>query len=268
MPIPLRHLSIALALTTTACTGGFSLGSRAGGGASSGPTASGPSGAGAGAGGGGGGGGGRASSGDSSYTGTDTKPGVAATKFSDFAWEVKDATGNYYTGWIIDKLTTFNVPAACMEKMIDRKNSAVHSATFYTRDVAQLAEKLTGDSWSSIESQNNNDRENNKKLIEPMIDRFSQSFHLSVTVDGDDCDTRHGALWMKYWTSIAENIRENPPASGKVFVQLAVRGDARDVKVQVDESTSTYTIVAPRDIEPTGWSDKLEKPFRKHARQK
>jgi hypothetical protein len=137
-----------------------------------------------------------------------------------------------------------------------------------SRDVAQLAEKLTGDSWSSIESQNNNDRENNKKLIEPMIDRFSQSFHLSVTVDGDDCDTRHGALWMKYWTSIAENIRENPPASGKVFVQLAVRGDARDVKVQVDESTSTYTIVAPRDIEPTGWSDKLEKPFRKHARQK
>ena len=259
MPISLRHLSTALAfaLTTTACTAGLSLGGRASGGASSGSTAaSGPSSS-------GGGGGG-----DSSLAGGDSKASTPTTKFSDFGWEVKDATGDYYTGWIIDKLTTFNVGPACMEKMIDKNNSAVHSATFYTRDVAELAQKLTGDDWSTIESQNNNDRENNKKLVEPMIDKFSQSFHLSITVDGDDCDARHGALWMKYWTQISDVLTKNPPASGKVFVQLAVRGDAKDIKVDVDDDTSTYTIVAPRDIEKSGWSDKIEKPFRKRARQK
>jgi hypothetical protein len=262
MPIPLRQISIALALTTTACTAGLSLGGRASGGASSGSTASsGPSSN-------GGGGGGGASNGDSSLAGGDSKASTPTTKFSDFGWEVKDATGEYTSGWIIDKLTTFNVGPACMEKMVDKNNSAVHSATFYTRDIAELAQKLTGDDWDRIESQNNNDRENNKKLVEPMIDKFSQSFHLSITVDGDDCDTRHGALWLKYWTQISDVLTENPPASGKVFVQLAVRGDAKDVKVEVNDDTSTYSITAPRDIEPTGWSDKLEKPFRKRARQK
>lgn len=247
MPILLRHASL-LALALTGCTGGFSLGGRAG---SSTSASAGPS-----------------SGGSSSSSGGAVQAGVPVTKFSDFAYEVKDATGDYTSGWIIDKLTTFNVAPACMEKMIDKNNSAVHSATFYTRDIEYLAEALTGDSWSDIETQNNNDRENNKKLVEPMIDQFAQSFHLSVTIDGDDCDASHGALWMKYWTTIATNLKDNPPASGKAFVQLAVRGDARDIKVEVDDATSTYVITAPRDIEKSGWDEKLEKPFRKRARQK
>jgi hypothetical protein len=144
----------------------------------------------------------------------------------------------------------------------------VHSATFYTRDVAELAKTLTGDDWDEIESQNNSDRENNKKLVEPMIDRFKAAFSLSIDVDGDDCDARMSALWLKYWTEVAEILKKNPPASGKAFVKLAIRSDARDVKVDVDDDTSTYSITAPRDIEKVGWSDKLEKPFRKRARQK
>lgn len=267
MPIFFRLAALSLALTTTACAGmaSFTAGGRS---SASGGGGSAPAGGGgdsyASTGGGGGGGGGGGSSGPSAGA---VKPGVPVTKFSDFAFEVKDSTGDYSRAWVIDKLTSFHVSDACMEKMIDKNNSALHSASFYTRDIVELAKTLTGDDWDYIEDQNS-DKENNKKLIEPMIDAFKQNFGLSITVDGDDCDVRHGALWLKYWTSVGQAVRENPPASGKVFIQLAVRGDAKDVKVEVDDATSTYVITAPRDIEKVGWSDKIEKPFRKRARQK
>jgi hypothetical protein len=39
------------------------------------------------------------------------------------------------------------------------------------------------------------------------------------------------------------------------------------VSVQVDETGSKFVFTAPRDFEAREWSEKLEKPFRKHAKK-
>jgi len=255
MPILSRSVAfLALALSTTACSGMLKIGGGTSSGSSTGagsaPVSS---------------GGGR-SAGD---IGAVPAAATPATKFSDFAFAVKEATGEYYTGWIIDKLTTFNVAPACMEKMVDgEKFSAVHSASYYTRDVARLAQKLTGDDWSGIESQNNSDRENNKKLVEPMIDQFANHFHMTITVEGDDCDARHSSLWMKYWTSTSTALLNYPPETDKVFINLVVKPDAKDMSVSFDDATATYTIVGPRDIEKGAWGDKIDKAMKRRARGK
>ncbi|MBA3501412.1 MAG: hypothetical protein H0T65_13695 [Deltaproteobacteria bacterium] len=194
---------------------------------------------------------------------------VHADPAEDFAFEVKESTGDYNRAWVISKLTTFKVGKKCWEQMADRdKFSAVHSAGFYTRDITEYAKALTGDDWSSIETQNNSDRENNKKLIEPMMDEFKKRFSLTISVEGDDCNPKHGALWLKYWTSLGTIIHDYPPAAEKVSVTLNVTAKAKDVTVTVDKKGGTFVITAPRDVEVTAWDDKIGKPFRKVARKK
>ena len=187
----------------------------------------------------------------------------------DFAFEVKESTGDYHRAWVISKLTTFKVGKKCWEQMADKdKFSAVHSANFYTRDIAEYAKGITGDDWSTIETQNNNDRETNKKLVEPMMDAFKNRFSVTVSVEGDDCKPEHGALWLKYWTTLGTTIRDYPPAADKVKVTLDVTAKAKDVSVTVDKKGGTFVITAPRDIEVAAWDDKISKPFRKVARKK
>jgi hypothetical protein len=194
---------------------------------------------------------------------------VHADPAEDFAFEVKESTGDYHRAWVISKLTTFKVGKKCWEQMADKdKFSAVHSASFYTADIAEYAKALTGDDWSRIETQNNNDRETNKKLVEPMMDAFKSRFSLTISVEGDDCKPEHGALWLKYWTTIGSILTDYPPAADKVKITLDVKAKAKDVKVTVDKKGGTFVITAPRDIEVAAWDDKIGKPFRKVARKK
>ena len=247
MPILSRSTAfLAIVLSTSACSGMLKIGGSSSSGSSTTPSAGVPA------------------SGD-----IDATPAAAtkATKFSDFAFEVKEATGEFYTGWIIDKLTTFNVSPSCMEKMLDHDGGALHTATFYTRDVAQLAEKLTGDDWSAIESQNGG-REKNKKLVEPMIDSFKDRFHMTVTVEGDDCDGAFSSLWTNYWGTASRTLLDNPPETDKVFINLIAKPGVKDMSVTFDDATSTYTIIGPRDVEKGGWSDKIEKAMKRRARGK
>lgn len=262
MAIHTAHLTtLSLVLATSACVGGAGL-SLGGSGAGTGPAPIGPPGP--------AGnasvatGGGPVSAGDGAI-----HAGTAVPQLSDFAFEVKESTGEYYSAWIVDKLITFEVAPACYEKMVDRnKYNAVHSASFYTRAVAKYATLLTGDDWDALESSTANDTATKLRMIEPMIDRFRSVFHLTISVEGDDCNATGGALWLKYWGAVRDILNDYPPASGTLFIKLAVRGDAKDISVDVDEATSTYTITAPLHVEKSGWEDRLLKPFRKRARAK
>lgn len=184
----------------------------------------------------------------------------------DFAYAVKEATGEYYTAWVITKLTTFKVGAKCLQKLADKDGGPLHTATFYTRDIAEYAKALTGDDWSRIESQNNSDRENNKKLVEPMMDAFKAKFNFTISIEGDDCDSKFSALWTKYWGTISTSLRNYPPKAAKVSIVLEVKAKAKDVSVVATKDGSKFTITAPRDIEPGAWSDKIDLAFKKIAK--
>ena len=203
-----------------------------------------------------GGGGGEASAGPS-------EPGEP--RWDDFAFAVRERSGSYNAPWVFTKFTTFKVGKACYAKLAD-KGGAIDNSPYYVRSVLELAKKWTNDDWDAIENHRSN-RAKDRALIEPMMDAFGQRFHMTIAVEGDDCENERDAWWIRYWFQIGEAFADYPPASGKLEVVLNVTAAARDVTVSVDETGSKFVFTAPRDIEAREWSEKLEKPFRKHAKK-
>jgi hypothetical protein len=185
----------------------------------------------------------------------------------DFAFALKEHTGDYHRAWIITKLTTIKVGPQCWEKIVDAgKYSAVNKAAFYTRDVAEYAKTVTGDDWSRIETQNNSDRETNKATLEPMLDAFKAKFSLTISVEGKDCSADSDALWLRYWVTLGTALKDYPP-KGKVSIKLDVTTKAKDVTATVDKTGSKFVITAPRDVEAAAWDTKIEAPFKKLAKK-
>jgi hypothetical protein len=226
------------------------MGCVAGAGFSAGANSSASAGAGASSSSGGGGGGG-------GFVAQESGP-----ELDDFSFAVKEYTGYYAKAFVTNKLTTFKVPPSCWKKMQDKDAGALHTASFYTGDILEYAKKMTGDDWSDIESQN---KDKNVKLIAPMMDDFRNRFMVTVYVEGDDCEVNKDALWLRYWYHVGETVNGYPPKSGRVFITINVLPNVRDVTVDYDDSTSAYTITAPRDIEAKDWHETIEKPFRRRS---
>lgn len=192
-----------------------------------------------------------------------TEPGEP--RWDELAFAVRERSGSYYAPWVFTKFTTFKVGRACYAKLAE-KGGALDNSPYYVRGVLELAKKWTGDDWDAIENQRQN-RARDRALVEPMMDAFAQRFHMTIAVEGDDCENERDAWWIRYWFQIGEAIADYPPASGKLEVVLNVTAAARDVSVDVDETGSRFVFTAPRDYEAREWSEKLEKPFRRHAKR-
>ena len=192
--------------------------------------------------------------------------GPGEPKWDDFAFAVRERSGSYNAPWVITKFTTFKVGRACYAKLGDKDSGSLNNTSYYVRNVLELAKKWTGDDWDTIENQRS-DRAQDRKLIEPMMDEFGKRFHMTIAVEGEDCETERDALWIRYWYHIGEAFADYPPSAGKLDITLQVTPNARDITVDVDETGSRFVFTAPRDIEPKDWSEKLAKPFRKQAKK-
>jgi hypothetical protein len=159
-------------------------------------------------------GGGGTHSGGDRVVATDSAP-----ELDDFSFALKEYTGRYASAFVTNKLTTFKVAPACMKKMIDKDGGALHTASFYTRDILEYGKAVTGDDWSAIEDQN---RDKNVKLIAPMMEDFHNRFNVTVYVEGDDCDTDSNSLWLRYWYAVGTAVKDYPPKSGRAFITLNV----------------------------------------------
>ena len=173
----------------------------------------------------------------------------------------------YWSAWVLSKFTTFKVGKKCLARMPDRDKSALHTASFYTRDIGEYAKLVGAEDWDRIEQQSANEPEFNRELVAKDMDEFAKRFHITVSVEGDDCDVSHGALWLKLWSQIATSLKSYPPKAKKVSITLDVKAKAKDVTITASKDGSTFTIVGPRDIEPTGWSDKFDAAFKRVARK-
>jgi hypothetical protein len=170
-------------------------------------------------------------------------------------------SGEPYTKAIVDKLVTFKVGPKCAARLGDNDGGAAHIAGFVTRDIAALAKVMTGDDWSSIES-NNGDKEKNAPIVAEKIDAFRSSFSLLIEIEGDDCDNSFGALWTKYPTSIITAVNAYQNKLPKLNIAIHAKKSARTVTYTVSPDGSTVDYIVPRDIEAPDWSLILEKPFR------
>ena len=185
----------------------------------------------------------------------------------DYAFQVKEATGDYYSAWILTKLTTFKIGKKCRAKLADKDQGAIHTATFYTRDIAAYAKSVGADDWDEIEGQSANDPATNRAMVEKMIDAFKSRLSITVTVEGDDCDAKQGALWLKYWSQIATELKNNKPKAKKVVITLNVTSKAKDISIKAGKDGASFAITAPRDKEPSAWTTKFSDAFTKVARK-
>jgi len=187
---------------------------------------------------------------------------AAAGPQEDFSFELKQQTHDSHRPWVIDKFVTLNLGKACWAKVNDKKNRALAIATGATRDIAEYAKGVTGNDWAKIEGQSANSAEANRKLVEKMMDDFRPNLHLTITVEGDDCDASGNALWLKYWGETTRALKANPPKAGKAQITVNVTSKAKGVTVEVKDG-SVFTITGSRDVEASGWGAEIQKAFQR-----
>lgn len=186
----------------------------------------------------------------------------------DFAFATKEATGDYYTAWVLTKFHTFKIGKKCRAKLANKDEGAVHAATFATRDIAAWAKAAGAEDWDAVEGQSNNDPKYNRDLVEKDMDAFKKRLSITITVDGDDCDAKQNSLWLRYWTTIATALEDYPPKAKSVKITLTVNTKAKELKATVGKDGATFAFTGPRDVEKGMWSDAITKAFEKVAKKK
>ena len=187
---------------------------------------------------------------------------------SAYADAVQEVTTDHYRGWIIGKLTTWKVGAACWEKIQNKEGRIVNLASFSTREIAEYAKQVTGDDWASIEGSGTSEKAANKGKVEPMITAFKSKFSLSVSIDGDDCDDGHDPLWHQYVMHAVQDVNKLPPAAGKAFISIDVSAKTKKFGISVSKDGSTFKITAPKETASAKWQDQMESAFFKVAKKK
>ncbi len=190
--------------------------------------------------------------------------GPVEPRWDAFSFAIRERSNTYNGPWAITKLTTFKVGRTCYAKLGEKDSGALDNSIYYIRQVVGLAKAWTGDDWDQIENQRAN-RAKDRALVEPMMDEFGKRFHLTIAVEGEDCETNRDALWIRYWYTLGEAFLNYPPTAGKLFITLNVTAASRDVTVDVDDTGTQFAITMPRDIEARDWQDKMSKPFRRQA---
>ncbi len=194
---------------------------------------------------------------------TVSRPDPVEPRWDDFAFAVRAREGSYWAPWIVSKLTTLEVGKTCWNKLARSDSDALVKAHAYTRSVHELARSWTGKDWERLENRRG-DRAQDRRIVEPMIDELADRFHVTIAIEGEDCEV-HRAPWLHYWQAISDAIERHPPKAGRLFVTLSATSTARDLTIDVDPDGTSFTIVAPRDSEPKGWSTRIEDAFRRHS---
>jgi hypothetical protein len=188
-----------------------------------------------------------------------------AAPLDDFEFALHEYTHEYTRPWAITRFHRFEVGPKCFARFTDKDQAVIASAAQAASHVVNYAKEIGADDWSTIESQRNNDRETNKKIVSDMMAAFRPKLSITVRVEGDDCDAGDRALWMQYWVSITKALEDYPPKSGKVAIVLDVTPKTKVMSATVRKD-GTFVFTGSRDIEPTNnWGAPIESTFRRAA---
>lgn len=182
-----------------------------------------------------------------------------ATPQEDLAFAVENSNHDKHSGWIVERLMTLQLGDKCFAKVLDKKTQGVSLIGANTRKIQRYAKQITGDDWSTIESQSANTKEANRDIVSKMVDEFKPKFHVTVKLEGDDCDATGNALWLKYLGGALTALDTYPPKSGKMNITINVTSKQKGVTAEVDKTGTSIVIKGSRDVEASGWSDTIEK---------
>ena len=186
---------------------------------------------------------------------------VLADNHADLVAAVGDNNHDKHSARIIEKMFTYKLGATCWTKVLDKKNGALGLISGHARGAQDYAELLTGDDWAAIEGQDG-DKAKLAETVVGMVDAFAPKFHLTISVEGDDCEPGGRGMWLKYLGTTMSALKKYPPKSGKAFVTINVTAKAKGVKTAVSKDGTKFTITGSRDVEKPAWPDDIEKPIR------
>jgi hypothetical protein len=185
-----------------------------------------------------------------------------ADKQADLAFQIQERH-SYTQSIVLRDLMTLRLGGKCWETALDHKNVLQSRIAAAAHRVAKYGSAMTGgDDWRKIEGQSNGTKDKNRQLVADRVAQLKSKVHITVTVEGDDCDGAQ-PLWMKYLGEVTESLEEFPPKSGKAIITINVLAKAKGVKTQVSADGSTFTITGARDIEESGWPSQIEMPFKR-----
>jgi hypothetical protein len=190
---------------------------------------------------------------------------ASASPSEDLAFEVGEINHDKTSGWIVERLMTLKISDQCFAKVLDKKNSALSKIASDARSIERYAKVITGDEWSHIESQGANNKAANRAIVDKAIDDFKPKFHVTVNLEGEDCDAGGNALWLKYTGSALQSLVQYPPRSKQMTITINVTSRTKDVKAEVGKDGSTLVVTGARDVEPVGWSDTIGKALKRHS---
>ena len=191
-----------------------------------------------------------------------------ASPQEDLAFAVAQSNHDKHSGWIVERLMTFQLPQKCYGKLIEKGSTARNLLASYARSIQRYAAVVTGDDWSAIEGQSANSPEANEKIVDKMVDDFKPKFHITVKLEGDDCEASGHALWMKYIGETLTALRNYPPKSGKMNVVIDVTSKVKGVTAVTGKDGASLTVTASRDIEKSGWPDSIENALQRVSSHK
>lgn len=181
-----------------------------------------------------------------------------ASPRDDLAFAVQRNNHDKHSGWIIDRLVTLNVSDKCWTKLVETSGRGPGLLASAARSIERYAKAVTGDDWAGLEAQSANTPDANRARVDKLVDDFKPRFHVTLTLEGDDCSVTGNDLWLKYLGSALGSLAKFPPKSGTAKLVIDVKAKLKDLTVAVDQAGTTFTITAPRDVERPGWSDKIE----------
>jgi len=171
-----------------------------------------------------------------------------------FAASVEKYTRDDHRAWVINRLMKFNLGPQCWPKVVAPESGAVEAASYVTSDVVDYAKANGGGDWAALE--------NDKPALAASMDAFRDRFSVTVDVDGDDCDARRSAHWIRYWSATVKAIKQWPLPGGKVAATIVVSPKFKDLTVQVSSDGTAVTIRAPKEKELDSW-EQIDQTFQK-----
>lgn len=189
-------------------------------------------------------------------------PAFASPK-DDLAAAVEIQNHDKHSAWIVDRLMTLKLPDKCWPRVLDKSKRGLGLIASDARSIERYAKAVTGDDWAAIEGQSANTPEANRAVVDKMVDAFKPKFHVTLTLDADDCAATGTELWLNYLGSTLGSLVKFPPKSGVATIVIDVKPGAKDLKIGVDKAGKVFTITAPRDVEKGGWSDTIENALKR-----
>lgn len=170
----------------------------------------------------------------------------------ELASAVAAANDDHHSGWIVERLMSFEVGDKCFAKIVDKKNRALGLIAAHTRYIARYAKTVTGDDWTRMEADKKSD------AVDTLVNDFKSNVHITISVEGDDCEASGNALWLKYLGEVTGALAKYAPK--KLMIVIKVSAKAKGVKADV--KNGTLTIIGARDVEASGWPNEIDKAMR------